>query len=101
MIPPNDKYIDECMKIYKRFIKEKGKYTYMMKFLFGYKRGKKEFYESVKLIYDKYNKTFGDILHMVPTLGPVFNRINWYRDIKPISDEFERYFKAHKHNIKV
>ena len=104
MFIPSDAYIDECMKIFARFLKDIGKYHYIMKYLFGYGRNKKKFYNDVRFLYSKPGRRydFGDILHITWTLGPADKIINWEEFIKPISDDFRfNYFPKHKHKIKV
>ena len=103
MFIPNDAYIDECMKIFARFLKNIGKYHYMMDYLFKHGRNKTCFYDDVRFLYSKEGRgyDFKDILHVTWTLGPADKIINWEEFIKPISDEFRVYFPKHKHEIKV
>jgi hypothetical protein len=99
---PSDAYIDECIKILKRFLKEKGRYWQMMNFLFKNGRGKSQFYEDVRRLYDE-GYDFRDILHMTYTLGPADTKLGidyWDKFIRPISDEFKDYFPRNKHKIK-
>ena len=99
---PDDNYIDECMKIFKRFLKDRGRFYSMMKFLFGYGRNKKQFYDDVRKLY-KNGYDFRDILHITYTLGPADKKLGmnfWHKNIKPLSDEFKSYFCCNMHKIK-
>lgn len=99
---PSNAYIDECIKILKRFLKEKGRYWQMMDYLFKNGRGKDQFYEDVRRLYDD-GYDFRDILHITYTLGPADNKLGlnyWDEIIRPISNEFKEYFPKNKHKIK-
>ena len=94
-----DEYIDKCLKVFKRFLKEEKKYCLVMSYLFYPGRTKKEFYDSVKIIYSLTFFDFGDILHTMPTVGPNYenrNDISYVRDIHPLSTKFKKYWKTHK-----
>jgi len=100
---PNDAYIDECIKILQRFLKEKGRYWQMMNYLFKNGRGKDQFYEDVRRLYRKTHYNFGDVLHMTFTLGPADNRLGiqyWEKNIKYLSDDFKIYFIENMYKIK-
>ena len=99
---PSNAYIDECIKILKRFLKEKVRYWQMMNYLFKNGRGKDQFYEDVRRLYDD-GYDFRDILHITYTLGPADNKLGlnyWDEIIRPISNEFKEYFPKNKHKIK-
>ena len=64
-------------------------------------RDKRQFYYSVKQLYEEFNMDFGDILHMRPTLGPGDRKFNWQMHVQTLSDEFKFYFRQHKWKIKV
>lgn len=98
---PSDAYIDECMKILKRFLKERGKFRFMMFYLFKMGRDKCQFYYSVRKLYEEYCMDFGDILHMRPTLGPGDKKFDWMIHVQELSNEFKFYFYKHKGEIKV
>jgi len=98
---PSDVYLDECMKILKRFLKERGKFKFMMFYLFKMGRDKRQFYYSVKQLYEEFNMDFGDVLHMRPTLGPGDRKFSWQMYVQTLSDEFKFYFRQHKWKIKV
>lgn len=100
---PGDAVIDKYMIMFKRWLKERGEYNFIMKYLFVTpNRSMEEFYQEVKRLYDgnrfeKYD--FGDILHISYTLGPSYFNIGnryWYINVNPISREWEIYFDEHK-----
>jgi hypothetical protein len=99
---PNDAYIDECIKILKRFLKEKGRYWQMMNYLFKNGRGKDQFYEDVRRLYNK-GYDFRDILHIAYTLGPADAKHGfqyWDMNIKYLSYDFKIYFIENMYKIK-
>lgn len=94
-----DEYIDECLKIFKRFLKEEKKYCLVMGYLFYPGRTKKEFYDAVKMLYSSSFFNFGDILHITYTVGPNYenrNGISYDSDISPLSPKFKEYWRLHK-----
>ena len=95
---PSNKDIDEYIKILKRFLKYKRKYTFIMKYLFGFGRDKNQFYDDVRRLYNGCYD-FRDILHIQYTLGPADIKMGftfWHDNIKPLSDEFKIYFAKSK-----
>jgi hypothetical protein len=99
---PNDAYIDECIKILQRFLKEKGRYWQMMNYLFKNGRGKRQFYKDVRKLYDR-DYDFRDVLHIAYTLGPADRILGlryWEKNIKYLSDDFKIYFIENMYKIK-
>jgi hypothetical protein len=80
------------MSIFKRFLKEEGRYKYMMHYLFGYGRGLDEFYDMMDRL-EEMGYSFGDILHLTFTLGPADIIIDWEKNIEKLSDKFRKYYR--------
>ena len=93
---PGDKKIDEYFNFFKRFLKEEGRYMDIINYLFHMShRSKKKFYEDVKLLYKNKDYDFGDILHMVNTLGKSYYILGdqyWRTEIRPLSRKWESRF---------
>jgi len=95
---PNEKILDEYFTHFKRFLKENGYYSLVINYLFPPKRTKEDFFDGVKKLYNlnssrRYN--FGDILHIVYTLGPSYKKsfAYWDKIISPISDKWVEEFE--------
>jgi hypothetical protein len=94
-----DEYIDKCLKVFYRFLKEEKKYRFVRAYLFYPGRSKREFYDAVKMLYSDGCYNFGDILHITYTVGPNYenrNGISYDSDIYPLSVKFEKYWRLHK-----
>lgn len=102
---PGDAIIYKYMILFKRFLKERGQYTFIINSMFKKpKRSMEDFYNDVEKMYSVgyicYD--FGDILHITYTLGQELRRLGhtfWGAVIKPISDDWKIYFDEHKDDI--
>lgn len=107
---PSNEYLEACLKLFIRFLKERGQYKMVMNYLFFPGRKKEEFFEKVKNMYCGVGcYSFGDILHIIPVLGGGEYENNWncrcgipyFPTIERISEAFLMHWKQHKHEIRV
>ena len=102
---PGNAVIDKYMILFKRFLKERGQYTFIINLMFKKpKRSMEDFYKDVEKMYsvEYICYDFGDILHIAFTLGQEHRRLGhgfWNAVIKPISNDWEIYFDEHKDDI--
>ena len=102
---PSDEYLEACFKLFIRFLKDRGQYTVVMKYLFC-DRTKGEFFQKVKQhIYSStHNYDFGDILHIIGVLGEDWRKragIGYFRTIYKISIDFIDYWRNNADTITV
>lgn len=108
---PSNEYLEACFKLFTRFLKERGQYKMVMKYLFFPGRKKEEFFEKVSGIYCGVigNYSFGDILRIIPVLGgdDCENKwtcrcgIEYFPTIGKVAAAFLKYWRQHEHEIRV
>lgn len=101
----SDEYIEKCLTIFYRFLKERRKYRMVKKYLFFEGRTKEEFFSSVRRLYAA-GYHFGDVLHITYTLGlemdfGVRYGIDYYKNIEPISRTFIAYWNRNNFDKKI
>ena len=100
-----DEYIEKCLAIFYRFLKERRKYRMVKKYLFYEGRTKEEFFSSVRRLYEA-GYHFGDILHIIYTIGlemdfGVRYGIDYYTEIEPISRAFIAHWYQNNFDKKI
>lgn len=101
----SDEYIEKCLTIFYRFLKERRKYCMVKKYLFYEGRTKEEFFSSVRRLYGAGYR-FGNILHIIYTLGlemdyAIRYGIDYYKKIEPISRAFTDYWYRNNFDKKI
>jgi hypothetical protein len=96
---PTDRYLKKCFRVFTRFLKDDGTYTFVISHIFPDGRSKEHFFKDVRKLYIKYASNFGDVLHMCNTLGDYYRKDTnknspeyWELNIKPISEKWKDYF---------
>jgi len=90
---------DKGFKVFKRFLKERGQYVFIMKYLFPKGRSKNDMYKDI-INCDYFNgcgMDMGDILHITDALGPNFQKMGltfWEKNMENISSDWMKYFKS-------
>lgn len=92
---------DKGFKLFKRFLKERGQYTFIMKYLFPNGRSKDDMYKDI--INSDYflRLDMRDILHANDSLGPSFKEsgiVFWMNNIKKVSNDWIIYFNLHEYD---
>ena len=95
------KEFNEGFKLFKRFLKERGQYISMVKYLFPNGRSKNDMYKDI-INCDYFNNcgmNMGDILHITNALGPSFQEKGlgyWEKNIQGMSTDWMLYFSSNK-----
>lgn len=90
------------MRFFKRFLKDKGCYNEIMRYIIPKNKSMSEFRDDVfNYLYlidynfpGSKNRDFRDMLHIIQTVNPSFSKYgynHWERNISPISSAFIDY----------
>ena len=105
---PTDKYLEKCFIIFKRFLKENGRYSFIMSHIFPNGKTKKKFFKDVRELYTlRSHYGFGNILHMRRTLGDYdrepYSEKNsddyWEDNIRKLSNKWQDYFEKNAPSV--
>lgn len=97
-------FTKEDFKLFKRFLKERGQYKFVMNYLFPKGRTLESFKKNIEELKMPNRYTFGDILHLTPCLGPSYFSYGhefWERNIDPIGRDWITYYDLYKNNGKI
>lgn len=95
------KEFDDIFKLFKRFLKEEGKYSLVIKYLFPKNRTKKDMIDAIN---SKFYTSFKDIFNYEETLGvnyQLYGHDFWDKNIKDIHHKwkirYDCYVASKKH----
>lgn len=84
-------------RMFKRFLKENGKYKFVMKYLFPQEVTLSVFRtKAIQNLYVCPIYDFRDVLHIIPTLGPSYHKLgtrHWEDNLSQLSTQLINYFR--------
>ena len=89
------KEFDDIFKLFKRFLKEEGKYSMVIKYLFPKSRAKKDMIDAIN---SKNYISFRDIFNYEETLGPnyqLYGHDFWDKNIKDIHYKWKTHYDCY------
>ena len=93
------KEFDDIFKLFKRFLKEEGKYSLIINYLFSKNRTKKDM---INAINSKSYTSFRDIFNYEETLGvnyQIYGHDFWEKNIRNIHYKWIEYYNRYYLNV--